>query len=184
VQRQVSAPPKLCRGALALAACFLWLAPGHAAESPKTLLMLDLELIDQTRPGEEAPPPPAERERLARVGAQLRDEFERNGFYDLIDPARAAPAIERARASYRYLHDCNGCELDIARSVDADRVLTGWVQKVSELILNLNIEIKDAQTGDIVLRKSVDMRGNTDTTWKRAASFLVRDMREKQQGGR
>ncbi|HEX7043487.1 MAG TPA: DUF3280 domain-containing protein [Burkholderiales bacterium] len=180
----MSARPKRRRfGALALAACFLWLAPARAAESPKTLLMLDFELIDQTRPGEEAPPA-AERERLARVGAQLREEFERNGFYDVIDPARAAPAIERARSSYRYLHDCNGCELDIARSVNAERVLTGWVQKVSELILNLNIEIKDAQTGAPVLRKSVDMRGNTDATWKRAVSFLVRDMREKHQGGR
>ncbi|HEY8428218.1 MAG TPA: DUF3280 domain-containing protein [Sandaracinaceae bacterium] len=179
-----AAPGRQRAAALVLAACFLWLVSGHAAESPKTLLMLDLELIDQTRPGEEGPPPPVERERLARAGAQLRDEFERNGFYDVIDAARAAPAVERARASYRYLHDCNGCELDIARSVNADRVLTGWVQKVSELILNLNIEIKDAQTGDVVLRKSVDMRGNTDGTWKRAVAFLVRDMREKGQGGR
>jgi len=37
------------------------------------------------------------------------------------------------------LHACNGCELDMARLVHADRDMIGWDQKVSNLILNINI---------------------------------------------
>jgi hypothetical protein len=58
------------------------------------------------------------------------------------------------------------------------------VQKVSNLILNLNIEIRDASTGRAVLAKSVDRRGNTDQSWQRGVDFLVRDMVEKGQGNR
>jgi hypothetical protein len=35
-----------------------------------------------------------------------------------------------------------------------------------------------------VLNKSVDLRGNTDETWRRGVSFLVRSMVEKNQGNR
>lgn len=156
----------------------------RAAEPPlKSLLMLDFELIDETRPGQ-APAAPPEEKRLEMISELLRAEFERNRFYDVLDPAHGSQTIERARASYRYLHDCNGCELDLARDLGAERVLTAWVQKVSELILNLNIEIKDAASGATVVRKSVDIRGNTDATWSRGIAFLVRDMREKRQGGK
>jgi hypothetical protein len=51
--------------------------------------------------------------------------------------------------------------------------MTGWVQKVSNLILNMNIVVRDAKTGQIILSKSVDMRGNTEESWSRALDWLV-----------
>ena len=84
--------------------------------------------------------------------------------------------------SQSQLHECNGCELDIARSLHADRVLVGWVQKVSNLIVNINIQIEDAATGAVLLNKSVDLRGNTDESWRRGISYLVKDMIDKNQG--
>ena len=51
--------------------------------------------------------------------------------------------------------------------------MTGWVQKVSNLILNMNIVVRDAKTGQIILSKSVDMRGNTKESWSRALDWLV-----------
>jgi hypothetical protein len=51
--------------------------------------------------------------------------------------------------------------------------MTGWVQKVSNLILNMNIVVRDAKTGQVILSKSVDMRGNTDESWSRALDWLV-----------
>ena len=146
--------------------------------------MLDFELIDEMRdlyPGGQSG---GDQERLKLISEQLRTEFEKNNFYAVLDPRRGSAAVQRARDSYRYLHDCNGCEVDLARAVGAERVLTGWVQKVSNLILNINIEIKDAKSGETVVRKSVDIRGNTDAMWQRGIAFLVRDMREKNQGGR
>jgi hypothetical protein len=46
----------------------------------------------------------------------------------------------------------------------------------------LDIEIKDAQTGAVVVKKSADIRGNTDQSWSRGVSYLVRDMVEKRTG--
>jgi hypothetical protein len=66
----------------------------------------------------------------------------------------------------------------------ADRVLLGWVQKVSNLILNINIQIEDTATGAVLLNKSVDLRGNTDESWRRGIAALVRSMVENNQGNR
>ena len=49
------------------------------------------------------------------------------------------------------------------------------VQKVSNLILNMKVYIRDAHTGQLVTSMSVDLRGNTDETWFRAASYLLRN---------
>jgi len=184
VQGQVNGRRRAAARSAAVLVFLAWVAPAWPAEAPlKTLLMLEFELIDETRP-RELPPAAPERDRLAKISGQLRAEFQANRFYAVLDPDRHAAAIERAQANYHYLHDCNGCEVDLARAAGAERVLTGWVQKVSNLILNINIEIKDVAAEKTVLRKSVDIRGNTDTTWSRGIRFLVRDMREKRQGGR
>ena len=72
----------------------------------------------------------------------------------------------------------------ILRRSSGDRVLVGWVQKVSNLILNLSIQIEDTATGAVIFVTSVDMRGNTDESWRRSVSYLVRQMVEKGQGNR
>ena len=79
------------------------------------------------------------------------------------------------------MRNCNGCELDIGRALDADVVILGWVQKVSNLILNLNIEVKDVATGKILYTKSVDLRGNTDNSWLRGIHYMVDSIAEKKQ---
>ena len=49
---------------------------------------------------------------------------------------------------------------------------TGTVQKVSNLILNMNIYVRDASSGATIAAMSADMRGNTDESWKRAIDYL------------
>ena len=55
------------------------------------------------------------------------------------------------------------------------------MQKVSNLILNVNIEIREVATNRVALVKSVDMRGNNDESWIRAVRFLVRDIDDRRQ---
>jgi len=160
---------------LAVAAC------AAAVEQPlKKLLMLDFELIDEQA---EAVPFPEKDARLGMASQRLRAALIKEELYDVIDSAPVAQLI-RTEAERQSLLGCNGCELDIARQAGADRILLAWVQKVSNLILNLNIEVRDAKTGQAVLVKSVDLRGNTDQSWQRGIDFLVRDMVEKKQGNR
>ena len=80
----------------------------------------------------------------------------------------------------RELRDCNGCELDIAKALGAERVALCWVQKVSNLILNLNMEVRSVASGETVYAKSVDIRGNTDESWLRGVRRLVDNIEERQ----
>lgn len=168
---------------LAVAAA-LWAvsAPFVLAQGPASLAALDFELIDDTQ-DKNPETLAAQQKRLVLVSTQLRKELDATGLYRVLDNAPAADLIAQLKAG-QDLHACNGCELDVAKKLGADFVLTAWVQKVSNLILNLNIEIKNVAGGQKVLNKSVDIRGNTDQSWSRGISYLVRDMVEKKQGGR
>ncbi len=75
------------------------------------------------------------------VDQELRLRLAASGRYELIDTAPAAAEVARAG----YWHSCNGCEAPIAATLGADLALVGWVQKVSNLILNLNLTIRDAR---------------------------------------
>lgn len=167
---------------IAAIACVLFCDSPARAESEKlrTVVILDFELLDDQH---DLAPAGEEYGRLGAARDQLEREFDANGLYRVIDRGPASQVIRKYR-SEAQLHACNGCELEIARAVGAERVVVGWVQKVSNLILNINIRIEEVATGDILLEKSVDLRGNTDQTWSRGVSYLVRSMVEKRQGNR
>jgi hypothetical protein len=85
--------------------------------------------------------------------------------------------LNRLKSQQAYLHDCNGCDLDIGRQLKADLVLVAWVDRVSGLILTLTYEIHEVRTSQIVARKSFDFRGDNDTAWNHAIDYMVRDLR-------
>jgi hypothetical protein len=73
------------------------------------------------------------------------------------------------------MRTCNGCDVDLARKAGARISVTGWVQKVSNLILNINIVARDVDTGEVISAGSVDIRGNTDQSWSRGLAYLLRN---------
>ena len=161
------------------AALVLWSAAAGAAGLP-AVAVLPFELIDEQH---ELAPAQVEYTRLPIITRQLGDGLQSRGLYRVLDTAPARPLIDDLR-SRQNLRDCNGCELEIGKALKADRVLIGWVQKVSNLILNINIRIEDVSNGAVVLQKSVDIRGNTDDSWRRGVDALLRDMLDKGQIGR
>ena len=141
-----------------------------------TLAVMDVELVDD----HETPSTRAETvARLPRATAQLQRELAERGLYRVVDAAPARTLQDQLQAQQDYLYRCADCAERIGRLLGVDLVMTAWVQKVSELILNFNVEIHEVRTGRIVLAKSVDMRGNEDASWTRAVRYLVRDMAEK-----
>jgi hypothetical protein len=155
-------------------------AAAVAQSAPKTIALLDFELIDETL---ETAKDEAQKARLGMISRQLRAAFIENHLYQVVDNAPAAALIADLGTQFA-LHDCNGCDVDIGKALKTDRVLTAWVQKVSNLILNLNIQIRDVRTGLIMLNKSVDIRSNTDDSWNRGIKYMVRSMVEKNQANR
>jgi Protein of unknown function (DUF2380) len=146
-----------------------------ASAEPPSLLVLNLELVDSS--GEVTDQRADHERRLAAVREILASELAARDVYDVIDPAPIQAEIDATRAR-QYLHACNGCEIRLAREVDADRVLTGHVRKVSSLVMALWVDIQDADSGRPIVRKVLDFRGDNDRAWQRAALYLARELEQ------
>ena len=166
-----------CAAALAVAWPRLRAQAGDAAPRRlRSLAVLDFELVDdQNNPLTKA----AQEVRLRSATAQLQRELAERQLYRVVDPAASQALQLKLRDQQEYLYRCDDCADQVGRLLGVDLVMATWVQKVSELILNLNVQILDVKTQAVVFTKSVDMRGNQDETWTRAVSYLVRDMAEK-----
>ena len=157
----------------------LWIAatvllatiPGRAAGVP-TLLVLPLEMVDTS--GETPSRAKEHEDRLLALAQYLSKALGENGSYAIVDPTPIRAQINKARIV--RLSECNGCELDLARLVHADRVLIGEVDKVSTLIGSLHIGIVDVATGQHVFSRALSFRGDTDEAWQHAARFFVREL--------
>jgi hypothetical protein len=110
-----------------------------------------------------------ERVRLRRLGDQLRHRLAESGRFSLVD---ITPVASEARET--NLHACGGCDISLAKRVGAQLAISGTVQKVSNLILNMNIYIRDVSSGETIAAMSADMRGNTDESWSRTLDWLIR----------
>ena len=143
-------------------------SPVHA--DPPKAAVFEFELLDTSLQGEVDGPRADEQRRLKEVTEQLRKALAEAGKFVVVD---IAPVNAAAHAS--NLQACGGCDVQYARQLGADLAITGLVQKVSALILNMNIYLRDAHTGQLITSMSADFRGNTDESWSRAASYLLRN---------
>jgi len=142
-------------------------APADA--NPPKLAVFDLELIDTSVEGD-AKSPKAVQDRLVRAGDQLRRELAQSGKFEIVD---IAPVNVAAHDS--NLQACGGCDVKFAQQLGADLALTGVVRKISNLIVNISLFVRDVPSGRLVSAMNADLRGDTDESWSRATSYLVRD---------
>lgn len=141
------------------------------------LAVLDLELTGDLG----GPQFTAEHDaRLKQESVRLREDLQRSGLYQILDLHAAQATIDGLKARTLYLHDCNGCDLDVGRELNADLVMVAWVYRVSGLILSLTYEIHDVKTGQITARQSFDFRGDNETAWNHAVDYMVRHLRTAQ----
>ena len=157
------------RALFVFTALTLAIATPVRADPPK-LALFDFEMMDTSLQGEVNGPRADEHDRLMRVGDQLRKELAESGGFRLLDISTV-----NAAAHGSNLQACGGCDVKYAQQLGADLAMTGVVQKVSNLILNINIYLRDVHTGALVTSMSVDLRGNTDESWSRATSYLLRN---------
>jgi hypothetical protein len=146
--------------------------------APRSAAVMQLELIDDMSAYEDPAVIDAENRRITLASDALRNELDQRGLYRVVDNRPAAELIANLKAR-QNLRDCNGCEIDIGKALGADVIVIGWVQKVSNLILNINLQIKDVHSGEMLYAKSVDLRSNTDDSWRRGVRYLVTSMAEE-----
>src|SRR5947208_2719308 len=119
----------------------------------QTVAVFDFELIDTSLQGEISGTRADEQARLTRLGDQLRQRLRESGRFSVID---ITPIASEARAS--NLQACGGCDTRLAKRIGAKLAVIGTVQKVSNLILNMNIYIRDTSSGGTVAAMSADAR--------------------------
>ncbi|MET1047739.1 MAG: DUF3280 domain-containing protein [Hyphomicrobium sp.] len=139
-----------------------------AAADPLRLAFLGVRIQNDNEALE--PTTTAERDRIAAIGKQFTSALTASGNYagvTLTDDVRTKIANGQAVGS------CGGCEAVYGKDLKADRVAWIVVQKVSNLILNMNVYIADPATDKYTFIKSVDIRGNTDESWSRSLTYLL-----------
>lgn len=142
--------------------------------TPRTVVILPFDMVDTSLQGEmNGGPLQSDMARLDRTEQVVQRAMDHLDEFDVISRAPVEQRITEAQGNYRYLYACNGCDVDIGRAAGTDLVMTGWVQKVSNLILNINATLRRSDTGREVGGASVDMRNDTDASWRSAALYLV-----------
>ena len=116
-------------------------------------------------------PSPDEKRRLEVAYQELVKRVAADGRYEIVDLAPVAKEVADGQPYY----NCNGCEVDIAKKVHADLVMTSVVEKISETHLSLTVSIVDVAKSQLVSNASVLIQGNTDEAWLHGVKWLVKN---------
>ena len=100
----------------------------------------------------------------------FRQELAASGRFQL---PSIPDALQQEIAGGPGIPNCNGCQRDYAQRLGTEWAAWGTVQKVSNLILNINVYMEDERSGKMQFAKSVDIRGNTDESWRRGLDYLL-----------
>lgn len=150
----------------------LVLAVSASAESfvpGKTVAFLGLGFVDYSTEGAYDGVRADQTERLALLDTLVRKRFEEEGLV-LVDTAPVA----RKLAEITNPAKCYGCDVRLAKELGADYALVGAVNKVSNLILSVQLILRDSETGDIVRARAVGIRSNTDNSWSHGMNYILK----------
>lgn len=147
------------------------LLPFAAQAAGTPVAVFPFGLIDDSQEGEIDGVRADQTARLKLVTDELRRLLAEEGTYAPVDLS----SIEGEIAKALPIDKCNGCEDALTKKVGAKLAIVATVQKVSNLILNLNLYFRDVERGKIIQAESVDIRGNTDESWLRGVRYLVKN---------
>ncbi|MEJ1160806.1 DUF3280 domain-containing protein [Prosthecomicrobium sp. N25] len=168
----------------AAAAALLAAWPIAAAERPR-LAIFDFELASGGMPADPTGMTAAgaamlqgnnrlaedDRRRLGLATAELRRLVAEKGDQAVVDLAPMAEKLKDAAP----LHKCNGCDADLAREAGADFAVLGKVQKLTPVLVHIDIAVRDVAADTVVRTMSVDVNGDTDEMWVRGVRWLFRN---------
>jgi hypothetical protein len=148
-----------------LLACF-FAAPAWAATKAA---VFPFDFHDAQQDGEIVPQyNPDDLKRVKLVGDELKTLMQKDSKYAVVDLSSREKEIESASP----FNQCNGCEVPIAKEAGADIAVTGFVDKVSDALINLTIVARDTKTGELTKTMSASINGNSDDLWLHGVRYL------------
>jgi hypothetical protein len=136
----------------------------------KVVALLDVQFLNDHAVLE--PTTKAEQARLGSIASLFKAKLEASSRYKFVS-IPADPAAKMAAGP--AIGACGGCEFDYGKELGADTVAWIVVQKVSDLILNINVYMGDVAARKLTFVHSVDIRGDTDESWSRGITYLVKN---------
>lgn len=106
--------------------------------------------------------------RMKLIADELKSLMEKSGKYEVVDLSPFAADIEKASP----FNKCDGCEAEIAKKAGAELAVTGFVDKLSDALISLQVFARDVATGEMKKTMSAEVRGNTDELWLHGIRYL------------
>lgn len=148
----------------------LFVLSASTAQAAEKIAFFGMSKLDESLQTTQLGTSEEEVARLAMIEDIVATRFAEEG-YEFVDLTPEKDAIDREM----NLAKCNGCDTRIAAKLGADYSLVGEVLKVSNLILAINLQLRDSETGDLVKGGVVDIRSNTDEAWARGIRYILKN---------
>lgn len=137
--------------------------------APGTAVFYGLHFVDTSTEGAINGVREDETKRVQMTSDLIAADLTARGFTLMTPPPEKMEGIANPVESNRR-------DTKIAAEMGAEYAILGQVQKTSNLILGINLYIRDAKTGATLRAGTVDMRGNTDESFQRAARYLLKNI--------
>jgi uncharacterized protein DUF2380 len=112
----------------------------------------------------------AELNRVKLLDAAIAKKFTESGRFTVIPiPSEMLREIEKEQ----HFGQCQ-CEAVYGKKLGAKLMGWGTVEKISDLLLTINVYVADVNTNNYVFTKSVNIRENVDSSWLRGLRWLMR----------
>lgn len=155
-----------------LALMALPLALASPAFAVPKVAIFPFEIRDAALEGDPfAMPEEADIARLKLVAEELKALMLKSERYEIVDLTPLADDVDKASPYYK----CDGCEVDVAKKAGADLAVTGFVDKVTDALMSLQVFERDVATGKMQKSMSAEIRGNTDELWLHGIRYLWRN---------
>lgn len=106
--------------------------------------------------------------RMRLVADELKKLMETTKTFEVVDLSAYAADIEKASP----FNKCDGCEVEIAKKAGADLAVTGFIDKLSDALISMQLFARDTTTGEMKKTMSAEIRGNTDELWLHGIRYL------------
>jgi hypothetical protein len=140
-----------------------------AAPLVPKLAVFEFELQDQSASASPSGDDSAELAALNSATAEAKKVLAESGKYSLVDTSGA----EGEAVKTRSLRNCDGCDASIALRLGAEQSLVGVIVKVNQISYAVEILIRDAATGKVLLaRRGVLLGGPTE--WSSGVRSVIK----------
>lgn len=144
-------------------------ATESAGQAPIKLAVFDFELDDASPAAALNHLNTTDASSMEKVSMAARAELANSGRYSLIDTHKA----DAKPLTDKMLHDCDGCDAQIASQLGADQSLIGVVRRATQTDYYIVIQIRDARSGKLLDQQSANFAGGEEG-WPTGVRMLIK----------